>query len=57
MQASIFRIELAMDGLIRRKRAEAGLPPDEPPAPDKAAVGNQLKQRLRAIGAVIRGRK
>lgn len=56
MQASIFRIELAMDGLIKRKRAEAGLPAEEAP-PDKAAVGNQLKQRLRAIGAVIRGRK
>lgn len=57
MQTSIFRIEAAFAGRVELLRAQLGLPPEAPPKPDKAAVGRQLKQTLRAIGAHKRGGK
>lgn len=50
MATSIHRIDLAMVGLLKRKRAELGIAEDEPP-PDKAEVAKSLKSTLRAHGA------
>lgn len=50
MATSIHRIDLAMAGLLKRKRAELGITEGEPP-PDKAEVAKTLKSTLRAHGA------
>jgi hypothetical protein len=57
MKTSIFRIELAMDAWLKRKRAEAGLSPEESSPPDKATVAQNLKTALRTAGARKRGNR
>jgi hypothetical protein len=57
MRTSIFRIEAAMEGRIASLRAQLGLPPEEPPPPDKATVARNLKTALRTAGARKRGQR